>query len=216
MPHSSFNFVATVHVADRSVVYIVLAGFLVLLIAVGLAFRHFSKDSSDYFRAGGRATWWLAGGSVFMQGFSAWTFTGAAGAAYTAGWSVVLMFAVGCITAIVLSMGPAAWFRNLRVVTQADAIRLRYGTGMEQLYAVLQAFMGPLFGGVQLYTLAIFISALLGFDVPVIIVVLGLVVLFYSALSGAWAVLAADFIQCLILLPSALLVAVVCLVEVGG
>ena len=201
---------------DRSIVYLVFGGFLLTLLAVGLVFRHFSKDSSDYFRAGGRATWWLAGGSVFMQGFSAWTFTGAAGAAYTAGWSVVLMFGMGSITAALLSLGPAGWFRNLRVVTQADAIRLRYGSGMEQFYAGLQAIMGPLFGGVQLYTLAIFISALLGFKVPVVIVVLGFVVLFYSALSGAWAVLAADFIQCLILLPAALLITGVCLYEIGG
>jgi hypothetical protein len=43
---------------------------------VGLVFRRFSHNSRDYFCAGGQATWWLVGGSFFMQGFSAWTFTG--------------------------------------------------------------------------------------------------------------------------------------------
>ena len=45
---------------------------------VGVVFRRFSNNTSDYFRAGGKATWWLLGGSMFMQSFSAWTFTGAA------------------------------------------------------------------------------------------------------------------------------------------
>ena len=45
---------------------------------------------------------------------------------------------------------------------------------------------------------------------------LGLVVLFYAGISGAWAVMAADFIKALVLLPITILVAVLCLRAVGG
>jgi len=41
-------------------------------------------------------------------------------------------------------------------------------------------------------------------------------VLFYTAMSGAWAVLAADFIKGLILMPVSILVAVICLQKLGG
>ena len=79
---------ATLVLQDRTTIFAVIGGYLLLLITVGIVFRHFSKDTSDYFRAGGKAAWWLIGGSVFMQGFSAWVFTGAAGAAFRVGWSL--------------------------------------------------------------------------------------------------------------------------------
>jgi len=95
--------------------------------------------------------------------------------------------------------GP--WFRQLRCVTGADVIRLRFGPAMEQFIAYLGMLDGPIYGGVQLYGLAIFTSALLDVNISTTIVVLGFVVLFYSALSGAWAVLAADFIKAVVLMP---------------
>ena len=85
--------IAILAIEDKATIFSIVAGYLLMLMLVGLAFRRFSKNTSDYFRAGGKATWWLLGGSMFMQSFSAWTFTGAAGAAFQAGWSLsVMMF----------------------------------------------------------------------------------------------------------------------------
>ncbi len=207
---------AVLMVDDKRTIFAVIAGFLLMLMAVGLVFRRFSRNTSDYFRAGGKATWWLLGGSLFMQGFSAWTFTGAAGAAFQAGWSLPLMFCSNALSFLVNAALTAGWFRQLRCVTSADLIRLRFGPGMEQFVAWLAVFLTPLYGAVQLYGLAIFAATLLGVDVAPIIVVLGFVVLFYSALSGAWAVLAADFIQALVVMPISILMAALCLRKVGG
>ncbi len=208
--------VAVLMVQDRGTIFAVIAGFLLMLVCVGLVFRRFSKDTSDYFRAGGKATWWLLGGSLFMQNFSAWTFTGAAGAAFQAGWSLPVMF-TGTVLAFAANAAfSAGWIRQLRCVTGADLIRLRFGPSMEQFTAGLNMIMGPIYGGVQLYGLAIFTSTLLGVNVSHTIVLLGFVVLFYAALSGAWAVLAADFIKALVLMPISILLAVICLWKMGG
>lgn len=208
--------IATVVLEDRATVFAVIAGYLLMLVGVGLAFRRFSKDTSDYFRAGGMAAWWLIGGSVFMRNFSAWTFTGAAGAAFQAGWSLPLMFGANVAAFLSVAAVTGGWFRQLRCVTSVDMIRLRFGAGLEQLAAYLGLVSGPLYGGIQLYGLAIFTSVLLGTNIYTTIVVLGVVVLFYAGVSGAWAVMAADFIKALVLLPITILVAVVCLRAVGG
>lgn len=196
--------------------FCVALGFIATLVAVGWVFRKQSHDSRDYFCAGGRAKWWLVGGSIFMQSFSAWTFTGAASNAYHAGWSLMVMYGSGVVAQTLCALAPAGWFRQLRVTTVGDTIRLRFGGGMEQFFAGLQCIMGVLFSGMQLFALAIFVAALLGVPVNTIILILGLVVLFYTGLSGAWAVLAADFIQALILLPITALMAVLCLAQFGG
>ncbi len=208
--------IAALQLTDRPTVYAVVAGYLLMLVTVGFVFRRFSHNASDYFRAGGQGTWWLVGGSVFMGQFSAWTFTGAAGAAYQVGWSQVVTYGAGSLSYFILSTGLASRFRRTREITVADVIRLRFGPGMELFFAWLQSMMAPLFGGLHLYSLAIFVTSLLGFDIRVVILVLGLVVLFYTAMSGAWAALAADFIKGLVLLPIALLLAVICLAHFGG
>lgn len=194
----------------------VVAGYLLVLVVIGIVFRRFSSDTDDYFRAGGKVTWWLLGGSMFMQSFSAWTFTGAAGAAFEAGFSLIVMQFSNVLIFVSFALITGPWFRQLRCMTGADVVRLRFGPGMEQVVAYLGMIMGPIYGGVQLYGLAIFTSILLGVPIAPTIVLLGVVVLFYSALSGAWAVLAADFIKGLVLVPITLLVAVVCLREIGG
>ena len=201
---------------DKATVFYVIGGYLLMLILVGLVFRRFSKDTSDYFRAGGKAAWWLIGGSVFMRGFSAWTFTGAAGAAFQAGWSLPLMFGANALAFVTVAAVSGAWFRQLRCVTSVDIIRLRFGAGLEQFAAYLGMLTGPIYGGIQLYGLAIFTSILLGTDIYFTIILLGLVVLFYAGISGAWAVMAADFIKALVLIPITVLLAVICLHAVGG
>jgi len=201
---------------DKPTVFAVIGGYLLTLIVVGLVFRRFSKDTSDYFRAGGKATWWLIGGSVFMRGFSAWTFTGAAGAAFQAGWSLPLMFGANALGFFIVAAFTAGWFRQLRCVTSVDIVRLRFGAKLEQFCAYLGILTGPIYGGVQLYGLAIFTSILLGTNMYYTIILLGFVVLFYAGVSGAWAVMAADFIKALVLVPITVLLAVVCLHAVGG
>jgi len=56
--------------------YVILAAYLVFLLALGPIFNRFNKSASDYFRAGGAMVWWIAGTAVVMGGFSAWSFTG--------------------------------------------------------------------------------------------------------------------------------------------
>jgi Na+/proline symporter len=207
---------AALVIEDKTTIFAIVAVYLLLLMGVGVAFRRFSNNTSDYFRAGGKATWWLLGGSMFMQSFSAWTFTGAAGAAFQAGWSLPVMFISNVLIFVSFAVLTGPWFRQLRCVTGADVIRLRFGPAMEQFIAYLGMLMGPIYGGVQLYGLAIFTSALLDVNISTTIFVLGFVVLFYAALSGAWAVLAADFIKAVVLMPIALVLAFVCLRQVGG
>lgn len=201
---------------DKPTVFAVIGGYFLTLIVIGWVFRRFSKDTSDYFRAGGMAAWWMIGGSVFMRGFSAWTFTGAAGAAFQAGWSLPLMLGSNALALFLVALFTAGWFRQLRCVTSVDIIRLRFGAGIEQLVAYLGMLTGPIYGGIQLYGLAIFTSILLGTNIYATIVLLGLVVLFYAGISGAWAVIAADFIKALVLMPVTVLLAVICLHALGG
>ena len=62
--------------------YVVIAAYMALMVGIGVYAARFNKNASDYFRGANRIPWLVAGLSSFMSGFSAWTFTGAAGLAY--------------------------------------------------------------------------------------------------------------------------------------
>lgn len=168
--------------------------------SLGLVFRAFSKDASDYFRGGGSMLWWLVGASSFMTQFSAWTFTGAAGKAYVDGLLVAAIFfgnAIGFLGNALLT-GPR--FRRMRVVTAMDGVRDRFGPVNEQVFTWVQVPVSVVYAGIWLNGLAIIVAGF--FNVPPMwtIGVVGVVVVFMTVAGGSWAVVASDFMQTLLLM----------------
>lgn len=191
---------------------------MVLLIAVGAVLSRMNKDTSDYFRNGCKGTWWLVGASAFMTSFSAWTFTGASGVAYEAGWSVLIIYMTNAVAFFVGAMFIAPWFRQLRAITVPEVIEKRFGPKTQQFFAWFNVVTNLVYAALWLYGLAIFCSSVLGYDksINIVIIVVGLVVLLYSTSGGSWAVMATDFLQCLILVPITLLMAYLSIKAIGG
>lgn len=196
--------------------YAVLGFYFAFMAAISWVFRRFVHNVSDYFRGGGKALWWMVGGSAFMVSFSAWTFTGAASKAYADGWPVMAIYVANAIGFLISAWYFAPRFRQLRVVTAVEAIRQRFGRTSEQMFTWLQIPLGTLQAGIWLNALGVFFSAVFGLDLHFTIVATGLVVLFMALIGGSWAVLASDFIQVLVLMPVCLAVSVLALVRVGG
>jgi SSS family solute:Na+ symporter len=196
--------------------YVVVGCYLAALVGVGMVFRKFNENVSDYFRNGCKGTWWLVGSSAFMTAFSAWTFSGAAGAAYEAGWSVLVIYLANSVGFAINGLFLAKWFRQIRAMTGPEVIRLRFSVATQQFYAWMSFFMQTLYSSLHLLGLAIFCSAVFGYQIEQVIVVVGLVVLVYSLIGGSWAVTATDFLQTLILIPITILVSFLCLVKLGG
>jgi SSS family solute:Na+ symporter len=168
--------------------------------SLGMIFRVFSKDASDYFRAGGSMLWWLVGASCFMCQFSAWTFTGAAGKAYMDGMIVTAVFMGNAIGYLGNAFITAHRFRRMRVITAMDGVRDRFGPVNEQVFTWVQVPVSVIYAGIWLNGLAIIVSGL--FNVPPLwtIGVVGAVVVFMTVSGGSWAVVASDFMQTVLLM----------------
>ena len=101
----------------------VLAVYVVFIIGSAWCFRRMARDSSQYINGGGSMQWWMAGATAFMTQFSAWTFTGAAGKAYTDGFAVLMLFWGNALGFFIASRFFAARYRKLRVETSMQVIR---------------------------------------------------------------------------------------------
>lgn len=200
----------------ESIEIIVIAGYLVFLFGIGLVFRKLNSGDDDYFRSGCRGSWWMVGMSVFMSGISVATFTSNARLAFEGGWSVCLIYLVNALCFLICWIWLGARFRQMRLITFPQVIRDRFGTSLQQGFAYFGILMFPLGGALQFYSLAIFANGIFGFPVVPTILVVGLVVAFYSTNGGNWAVMAADFLQGMVMLPVTMLITVLCLQKLGG
>ncbi|MCM2680735.1 sodium:solute symporter family transporter [Echinimonas agarilytica] len=197
--------------------YIVMAGYFLLMVAISLAFKKMaSSSSSDYFRGGGKMLWWMVGSTAFMTQFSAFTFTGAAGKAFSDGFAVLGIFFANAVGYLVAYLYFAKRFRQMRVDTPTEGIRARYDATNEQFFTWMIIPLSVVVAAVWLNGLGVFASAVFGSDISTTIWATGLVVLLISLLSGAWGVVASDFIQTLIIAMVSIACAIVALVKVGG
>lgn len=199
-----------------SIDLIVLVAYFAFLIAIGWMFRNMTNSTSDYFRGGGKMLWWMVGATAFMTQFSAWTFTGASGKAYTDGFQVVFIFLANAFGYLMNYLYFAPKFRQLRVTTVIQAIRQRFGNTNEQVFTWASMPNSVVNAGIWLNGLAIIASTMFGFDMTATIIITGLVVLFMSVTGGAWAVIASDFMQMLVIMAVTVTVAVVALIHGGG
>lgn len=194
-----------------------IAVYLLFLVAVGVVFSTQNKNSDEYFKAGSKGTWWLVGANMFMAGISAYTFVGNAVGIYQAGWSPLAIYGANVISLLVCWAGLAALYRQLRVVTVAEVVRMRFGKRTEQLVAYVFVIQNLIWSGLVLYGLSIFTLRLFP-DVPASMVILavGLIVAVYCTVGGNWGIMANSFVQGLIMISMTTLVAVLCFIKVGG
>lgn len=196
--------------------YIMILFYFAFTASLGIIFKKLCKGSTDYFAGGRRMNWWMLGASSLVANFSAWTFTGAAGIAYSFGVIFFSVYLVDILGFIVSVFWFAPRFRRLRLVTAMDAVRLRFGKVNEQLYTWLQLITNYIAGAIWLVGLSIIVSTVFQIPQVPVIVVCGTTILFMTLLGGNWAVVASDFIQTLLLMTYSVVVAVLTVKYVGG
>jgi Na+/proline symporter len=199
-----------------TVEYLSIIIYLVFLVALGAWASKLNSSVSDFVVGGSKATWWMAGTSIFVGGISAFTFTGNASAAFLSGPTFLIIYVAGTF-GYLLCVFLAPWFRQTRAETWADVMRDRFGVSVEQFSVSISVILSPLSGAIQLYALAVFANVLIP-NVPVhwLILILGSVAVIYSTTGGRWAVMATDFVQGIIMFAVTLLVFYLSLKAVGG
>lgn len=204
-------------VSNNATDFIVIGVYFVFLIVVGVVFGRLVRNSEDYFKAGGQASWWLVGLSMFMSGISTYTFVGNASGIFKSGWSPLAIYAANVSGFVLCALFIAAWYRQMRVVTVAEAIRARFGKRSEIVLATLMVVNGLVWTGAVLYGLSVFFTLLLpGVSQTFVIVAVGIVVIGYCTIGGNWAVMANDFVQGMIMVSVTVLITILCFNYAGG
>jgi solute:Na+ symporter, SSS family len=196
--------------------FVVIAAYMALMLVIGLYAMRFNRGASDYFKGGSRIHWLAAGLSSFMSGFSAWTFTGAAGLAYQHGLVAVLLYVGNACTFLLGYFVFAARWRRARIGTVMEYLVDRYDERTRQAFSWTTIFFQFFTGAAMLYGLALFVAPACGWPISWTIVGSQVVILAYCVVGGLWAVVITDFVQAAILMPFTLVMCFASLARVGG
>ena len=200
----------------NTVDYAVIGLYALLMIVVGIYVVRFNRGAAEYFRGGSRVPWLVAGLSCFMSGFSAWTFTGAAGVAYRAGFAATGLYIGNALSFLLGYFVFAQRWRRSRITTVMEYLSGRFDIATHQTFSWTTIVFQLFTSASTLYGLSLFVSSATGFPVTWTIVGAGALIVFYCVLGGLWAVVVSDFLQASILMPFCLVLGIISLMRVGG
>ncbi len=200
----------------NTVDYVVIAIYALLMILVGVYVMRFNRGAAEYFRGGSRIPWLVAGLSCFMSGFSAWTFTGAAGVAYRAGIAATGLYIGNAASFLLGYFVFATRWRRSRVTTVMEYLSDRFNPTTHQTFSWVTIFFQMFTSASTLYGLSLFVSSACRFPVTWTIIAAGALISFYCIVGGLWAVVVTDFLQASILMPFCLVLVITSLAHVGG
>jgi SSS family transporter len=197
--------------------FYVMAIFALLIFAIGLTFtRVGSKSGQAFFEAGGATPWWINGLSLFISYFSAGTFVVWGSIAYKSGLVANVIQLTMAISGLLVARFIAAKWKQTGAMTAADYLGTRFGLRTQQFYTYLVLLLSLFATAAVLYPVGKMVHVATPFSLNACIIVIGLIIVLYTAAGGLWAVLVTDVVQFVILTASVLIVIPIAFAEIGG
>lgn len=197
---------------DTAVVVI----FSVFIMLVGISFSKTGRNLKSFFAGGESVPWFIGGLSLFMSFFSAGTFVVWGAIAYQHGWVAITIQWTMCIGAIITGFYLAPRWKATGNLTAAEFIKARLGTKVQKSYIYIFTIVSLFIKGSVLYSVAILVSASLGYPLIPVTIVLGILMISYTAVGGLWAVMVTDILQFVVLTAAVLIILPLVFNEVGG
>ncbi|MEO8096232.1 MAG: sodium:solute symporter family protein [Acidobacteriota bacterium] len=191
--------------------------YFIAVLGIGFYMKGQTRTGEDFFLAGREMTAWVAGLGFLAANLSALELMGWAAASYQYGILATHWYWIGAIPAMLflgLVMMPFYYISKTHSVP--GYLKLRFGESTRTLSAITFAFMTVLMSGVNLYSMALVMKILLGWDIHLSIWVSSLTVGVYVALGGLRSAIFNEVLQFMLIWLGVLLIPILGLRETGG
>jgi len=211
------TYVATRLVRLSAVDVVIVVFYFALVLSIGWYLKGRAKTGEDFFMAGREMTAWIAGLSFLSANLGALELMGWAAAAYQYGILATHWYWIGAIPAMLfLGIVMMPFYYICKTHSVPGYLKLRYGEPSRALSAVSFAFMTVLMSGINMYSMALVMKVVLGWDIHFSIWVSSLTVAVYVALGGLRSAIFNEVLQFILIWAGALLIPILGLVETGG
>ena len=166
----------------------VLSLTLTFIIVYGVWKNNAHKNIKDYIRGGNQASWFTVGLSVMATQASAITFLSTPGQAFNDGMGFVQFYFGLPFAMVIICLFFLPVYHKLKVYTAYEFLEKRFDLKTRTLTAILFLIQRGLAAGITIYAPAIILSVVLGWNLKLLVVVIGLLVVFYTLIGGTQAV----------------------------
>ena len=168
--------------------WIILLGTLGFIVGYGAWKNRKNESITDYLKGGNSARWWTIGLSVMATQASAITFLSTPGQAFHDGMGFVQFYFGLPFAVIIICLFFIPLYHKLKVFTAYEFLEQRFDQRTRTLTAILFLVQRGLAAGITIYAPAIILSVVLGWPLKPLILLIGLIVIFYTVIGGTAAV----------------------------
>ncbi|MGB8376782.1 MAG: sodium:solute symporter [Salegentibacter sp.] len=168
--------------------WLVLTGTITFIVWYGVYKSRGSKNVEDYIKGGKDARWWTIGLSVMATQASAITFLSTPGQAYNDGMGFVQFYFGLPIAMVIICLVFIPIYHRLKVYTAYEYLESRFDLKTRTLTALLFLIQRGLGAGITIFAPAIILSAVLGWNLTGLTVLIGVLVIIYTVSGGTKAV----------------------------
>ncbi|WP_289039563.1 sodium:solute symporter [uncultured Zobellia sp.] len=168
--------------------WIVLSSTLLFIVAYGVWKTKGSKSVEDYVAGGKDAKWWTIGLSVMATQASAITFLSTPGQAFHDGMGFVQFYFGLPLAMIIICLVFIPIYHRLKVYTAYEFLENRFDLKTRSLAAILFLVQRGLAAGITIFAPSIILSAVLGWDLRTLNIIIGVLVIIYTVSGGTKAV----------------------------
>jgi SSS family transporter len=180
--------------------WVVLLLSLAFIVVYGLWKGRGSRDLKGYFLANRSLPWYTIALSIMATQASAITFLSTPGQAYVDGMRFVQFYFGLPLAMIVIAAVIVPIYRRMNVITAYEYLEGRFDGKTRSLAALLFLLQRGLAAGLTIYAPSLILSVLLGWNLYWTNLVIGLLVVSYTAMGGTRAVNHTQFQQFLIII----------------
>jgi SSS family solute:Na+ symporter len=203
----------SLHAVDVLIILI----YFAMILGIGFYLKRFTKTGEDFFLAGRQMTAWVAGLSFLAANLGSLELMGWAAAAYQYGILATHWYWIGAIPAMLfLGIVMMPFYYISKTHSVPGYLKLRFGEPARALSAVSFAVMTVLMSGVNIYSMALVMKVVLGWNINFSIWVSSITVGIYVALGGLLSAVFNEVLQFVLIWLGALLIPIIGLTEVGG
>jgi solute:Na+ symporter, SSS family len=200
--------------------YLVVAGFFLVMLAIGLYFARRMTSIQDFFSGGKAIPWWISGVSLYMTTFSAFAFVAYSATAYKSGMTAIVIWWLSACCTVLSAHFLAARWRRAATTSPIEFIERRYGPVLRQGFAWTGVPLIMIDDALKLFVIGTMVTGSLGFGhpraLPISILACGSIMLTYTFLGGLWAVMITDFVQFIVMITAVLVLAPLVIMKAGG
>ncbi len=187
------------------------------VLAIGFYLKRHTRTGEEFFLAGREMTAWVAGLSFLAANLGSLELMGWAAAAYQYGILATHWYWVGAIPAMLfLGVVMMPFYYISKTHSVPGYLQLRYGEEARGLAAVSFGLMTVLMSGINMYSMALVMKVVLGWDIHFSIWVSSLTVAVYVFLGGLLSAIFNEVLQFALIWLGSLLIPILGLIEAGG